>query len=379
MAFARRVIVMGAFLGIGVMAGLVIAGKLGLTSDSGASQPSAASQMPGAVGTPTLSGPLPDLSTVAEQAIKASANISSTQYIQRRDMMAEWFGQRGDYLEQSQSLGSGVIVSADGYVLTNNHVVISEERGSVRNEIKVALPGGREYEAKVIGADAMTDLALLKIDATGLTPITWGDSGKLRVAEWVLAIGNPYQFNQSVSLGIVSAVSRSEQAFVDFIQTDAAINPGNSGGALVNSRGELVGINTQIFTQTGGYQGIGFAVPSNLARAVMEDFIKFGQVRRGAINGLLQLQSITADQARNANLATVPGIFVGNLYRNSAAHRAGFLPNDLIVSVDGTEVSDTAQFYRLVAARPIGSTVKVEVVRRGKRVPLQAPVEQMAR
>jgi len=379
MAFARRVIVMGAFLGMGVMAGLVIAGKLGLTSDSGASQPSATPQMPGAVGTPTLSGPLPDLSTVAEQAIKASANISSTQYIQRRDPWAEMWGQRGDYLEQSQSLGSGVIVSADGYVLTNNHVVISDERGSVRNEIKVALPGGREYEAKVIGADAMTDLALLKIDATGLTPIAWGDSGKLRVAEWVLAIGNPYQFNQSVSLGIVSAVSRSEQAFVDFIQTDAAINPGNSGGALVNSRGELVGINTQIFTQTGGYQGIGFAVPSNLARAVMEDFIKFGQVRRGAINGLLQLQGITADQARNANLATVPGIFVGNLYRNSAAHRAGFLPNDLIVSVDGTEVSDTAQFYRLVAARPIGSTVKVEVVRRGKRVPLQAPVEQMAR
>lgn len=379
MAFARRVIVMGAFLGIGVMAGLVIAGKLGLTSDSGASQPSAASQMPGAVGTPTLSGPLPDLSTVAEQAIKASANISSTQYIQRRDMMAEWFGQRGDYLEQSQSLGSGVIVSADGYVLTNNHVVISEERGSVRNEIKVALPGGREYEAKVIGADAMTDLALLKIDATGLTPITWGDSGKLRVAEWVLAIGNPYQFNQSVSLGIVSAVSRSEQAFVDFIQTDAAINPGNSGGALVNSRGELVGINTQIFTQTGGYQGIGFAVPSNLARAVMEDFIKFGQVRRGAINGLLQLQSITADQARNANLATVPGIVVGNLYRNSAADRAGFRPYDLIVSVNGTEVLDPTQFFRLVAAQPIGSTVKVEVVRRGKRIALQAPVEQMAR
>ena len=379
MAFARRVIVMGAFLGIGVMAGLVIAGKLGLTSDSGASQTSAAPQMPGAVGTPTLSGPLPDLSTVAEQAIKASANISSTQYIQRRDMMAEWFGQRGDYLEQSQSLGSGVIVSADGYVLTNNHVVISEERGSVRNEIKVALPGGREYEAKVIGADAMTDLALLKIDATGLTPITWGDSGKLRVAEWVLAIGNPYQFNQSVSLGIVSAVSRSEQAFVDFIQTDAAINPGNSGGALVNSRGELVGINTQIFTQTGGYQGIGFAVPSNLARAVMEDFIKFGQVRRGAINGLLQLQSITADQARNANLATVPGIVVGNLYRNSAADRAGFRPYDLIVSVNGTEVLDPTQFFRLVAAQPIGSTVKVEVVRRGKRIALQAPVEQMAR
>jgi len=378
MTFVRRVIVVGAFLGIGVMAGLVIAGKLGLTSDSGAAQGTPAAQMPGAVPPPALTSPLPDLSAVAEQAIKASANISSTQYIQRRDPWAEMWGQRGDYIEPSQSLGSGVIVSADGYVLTNNHVV-GDDRGSVRSEIKVALPGGREYNAKVIGADEPTDLALLKIDANGLTPITWGDSGKLRVAEWVLAIGNPYQFNQSVSLGIVSALGRSEQAFVDFIQTDAAINPGNSGGALVNSRGELVGINTQIFTQTGGYQGIGFAVPSNLARAVMEDFIKFGQVRRGAINGLIRLQGITADQARNANLATVPGIFVGNLYRNSAADRAGFRPNDLIVSVDGTEVTDTTQFYRLVAARPIGSTVKVEVVRRGKRIALEAPVEQMAR
>lgn len=378
MTFVRRVIVLGAFIGLGVMAGLVIAGKLSLTSESDATQPNATQAARSPSGAPSLTGPLPDLSAVAELAIKASANISSTQYIQRRDRLAEWFGQRGDYIEPSQSLGSGVIVSTDGYVLTNNHV-IGDERGSVRSEIKVALPGGREYDAKVIGADAPTDLALLKIDATGLTPMTWGDSSKLRVAEWVLAIGNPYQFNQSVSLGIVSALGRSEQAFVDFIQTDAAINPGNSGGALVNSRGELVGINTQIFTQTGGYQGLGFAVPSNLARAVMDDFIKFGQVRRGAINGLYQMQPITADQARNAGLATVPGIFVRTLIRNSAAHRAGFEPNDIIVSVDGTEVADTTQFYRLVAARPIGSRVKVEVVRRGKRLTLEAPVEQMAR
>lgn len=378
MTFVKRVIVLGAFLGLGVMAGLVIAGKLSLTSDSDATTPGVTQAAQATSGAPSMTGPLPDLSAVAEQAIRASANISSTQYIQRRDPWAEMWGQRGDFIEPSQSLGSGVIVSADGYVLTNNHV-IGDERGSIRNEIKVALPGGREYDAKVIGADQPTDLALLKIDATGLTPMTWGDSSKLRVAKWVLAIGNPYQFNQSVSLGIVSALGRSEQAFVDFIQTDAAINPGNSGGALVNARGELVGINTQIFTQTGGYQGIGFAVPSNLARAVMDDFIKFGQVRRGAVNGLVQLQAITADQARNAGLATVPGIFVRTLYRNSAADRAGFRPNDIIVSVDGTEVTDTTQFFRSVASRPIGSTVKVDVVRRGKRLTLEAPVEQMAR
>jgi S1-C subfamily serine protease len=378
MTFVRRVVVLSAFLGLGVMAGLVLAGKLSLTSPSDAQNTPAPMPQP-ATAQVALTGALPDLSAVAEQAIRASANISSTQFIQRRDPWAEMFGFRSrDYIEPSQSLGSGVIVSADGYVLTNNHVV-GDERGSVRNEIKVALPGGREYDAKVIGSDDATDLALLKIEATDLTPIVWGDSAKLKVAEWVLAIGNPYQFNQSVSLGIVSALGRSEQAFVDFIQTDAAINPGNSGGALVNARGELIGINTQIFTQTGGYQGIGFAIPSNLARAVMDDFIKFGQVRRGAINGLIQLQGITADQARGAGIATIPGIVIGNILRNSAAHRAGFQRLDLIVAVDGTEVLDTTAFYRLVAGKAIGSTARIEIVRQGKRITLEAPVEQMQR
>ena len=378
MTFVRRVIVLSAFLGLGVMAGLVLAGRLSLTSPSDAQNTPAPMPRPAAAQM-ALTGALPDLSAVAEQAIRASANISSTQFIQRRDPWADMFGFRSrDYIEPSQSLGSGVIVSADGYVLTNNHVV-GDERGSVRNEIKVALPGGREYDAKVIGSDDATDLALLKIEASDLTPIVWGDSAKLKVAEWVLAIGNPYQFNQSVSLGIVSALGRSEQAFVDFIQTDAAINPGNSGGALVNARGELIGINSQIFTQTGGYQGIGFAIPSNLARAVMDDFIKFGQVRRGAINGLIQLQGITADQARGAGIATIPGIVVGNILRNSAAHRAGFQRLDLIVAVDGTEVLDTTAFYRLVAGKAIGSTARIEIVRQGKRLTLEAPVQQMER
>jgi S1-C subfamily serine protease len=378
MSFVRRVIVLTASLGVGVMAGLVLAGKLSLTSESGASQSAAPpSQVQPSTST-TMAG-LPDLSSVAEQVIRASANISSTQFVAVRDEFYEfWYGRSRDLVQPSQSLGSGVIVSADGYVLTNNHV-IGDSRGAIRSEIKVTLPGGREFDAKVVGLDEDTDLALLKIDATGLTPVTWGDSSKLRVAEWVLAIGNPYQFNQSVSLGIVSALSRSEGPFVDFIQTDAAINPGNSGGALVNARGELIGINTQIFTQTGGYQGIGFAVPSNTARAVMDDFIKFGQVRRGAINGLAQLIPITADQARENRIATLPGIYVRNLYSNSSAVRAGFRPGDLIVAVDGTDVADTTTFYRIVAAKPIGSSVKVDVLRSGQRLSITAPVEQKTR
>lgn len=376
MSFVRRVIVLTASLGVGVMAGLVLAGKLSLTSESGASQASPA--QPPAPAASTMAG-LPDLSSVAEQVIRASANISSTQFVAVRDGFYEfWYGRSRDLVQPSQSLGSGVIVSSDGYVLTNNHV-IGDSRGAIRSEIKVTLPGGQEYDAKVIGLDEDTDLALLKIPATGLTPVAWGDSSKLRVAEWVLAIGNPYQFNQSVSLGIVSALSRSEGPFVDFIQTDAAINPGNSGGALVNARGELIGINTQIFTQTGGYQGIGFAVPSNTARAVMDDFIQFGQVRRGAINGLAQLIPITADQARENGIATLPGIYVRNLYSNSSAVRAGFRPGDLIVAVDSTEVADTTTFYRLVAAKPIGSSVKVDVLRRGQRITIDAPVEQKSR
>jgi S1-C subfamily serine protease len=375
----KRVVVLVAFLGMGVAAGLVLAGKLSLTS------PSDAVQMPGSIATASVSGPavgaLPDLSPVAERAIQSSANISSTQLlrVQSDPMMDLFYGRRGrDMIQPSQSLGSGVIVSADGYVLTNNHVIGDDQGLPVEGlEIKVTLPDGREMEGKIVGTDEATDLALIKVEATGLTPIAFGDSSKLRVAEWVLAIGNPYQFNQSVSLGIVSALARAEQ-FVDFIQTDAAINPGNSGGALVNARGELIGINTKISTQSGGYEGIGFAIPSNLARSVMDDLIKFGEVRRGSIVGLASLRALTADEARAAQVATIPGVLVYNLYRNSSAVRAGFRPGDLIVAVNGREVTDLAGFSRLVANEKIGSTAKVDVVRQNRRITLEVPIEQMS-
>src|SRR3954470_23731226 len=181
----------------------------------------------------------------------------------------------GERSRRELSLGSGVVVSADGYVLTNNHVVGQQGRGTV---VTVALGDKREVRARVVGADEATDIALLKLDLRNLPVIPWGDSSKLKVAEWVLAIGNPFQLNQTVTLGIVSATGRSLEGrlatYEDFIQTDAAINPGNSGGALINARGELVGINTAIATDSGGYQGVGFAVPSNLARHVMDDLIK---------------------------------------------------------------------------------------------------------
>src|SRR5688572_8435862 len=308
-----------AILGLGVTAGLVLAGRLSITAPTDATPAPAPPQtIPGSVRTP--SGPLPDLSSVAERAILGSANISSTQIRRVRPHPLEemMFGRRGDMVQRSQSLGSGVIVSADGYVLTNNHV-IGGDQGQTIEAVKVTLPDGRELDGKIVGADPATDLALLKVNATGLTPMPWGDSSKLRIAEWVLAIGNPYQFNQSVSLGIVSALVRPDQ-YVDFIQTDAAINPGNSGGALINAKGELVGINTQIYSQSGGYEGIGFAIPSNTARRVMDDFIKFGAVRRGSIVGLADLRALTADEVRANGIA---GVLIGNMYRDSTAHQAG--------------------------------------------------------
>ncbi len=378
MSHLKRAVALGALLGLGAIAGLVLAGRLALTTPTAAAPPPQV-PVPAIATTPGPAG-LPDLSSVAERAVQSSTNISSTKMIRvRTDPFEDFmFGRRGgEMIQPSQSLGSGVIVSADGFVLTNNHV-IGDDRGlRVEGlEIKVTLPDGRELEATIVGTDEATDLALVKVEATGLTPMPWGDSSKLRIAEWVLAIGNPYQFNQSVSLGIVSALARPEQ-FVDFIQTDAAINPGNSGGPLINARGELVGINTQIFSQSGGYEGIGFAIPSNLAREVMDDLIKFGEVRRGSIVGLAQLTALTVEQARDNDIATIPGVYVRNLYRNSTAIRAGLRPGDLIVAVNGRDVTDLASFSRLVAAEPIGSTAKVDVIRDHARLTLNIPIEQM--
>ena len=204
------------------------------------------------------------------------------------------------------SLGSGVVVSSDGYILTNNHVV-----GDNMAEITVALADKRELRAKVVGTDPWTDIALLKIERDGPAGRSRGATRRsCKVAEWVLAIGNPFQLNQTVTLGIVSAVGRANvgvAAYEDFIQTDAAINPGNSGGALINARGELVGINTAIYSQSGGYQGVGFAVPSNLARAVMNDLIKYGEVRRGSL-GYLEVAPITTHMAEQLGVPDEKGV-----------------------------------------------------------------------
>ena len=374
---------------IGFVAGLVMTGRLRSAVVSDAAQPSsspAVEAAPASLAQSTRSfAGLPDFSDVAERAIGAVTNISSEQVVRTPNspfasdpFFRYFFGDDTDMFgwrdRRSTSLGSGVVVSQDGYILTNNHVV-----GSNAVEITVALYDKRELRARVVGLDPLTDIALLKIDATGLRTVPWGDSAKLRVAEWVLAVGNPFQLNQTVTLGIVSAVGRANvgvAAYEDFIQTDAAINPGNSGGALINGRGELVGINTAIYSQSGGYQGVGFAVPSNLARRVMDDLMKFGEVRRGSL-GYLDFAPLTTRLAEQLAVPDGKGVLVLRMTRSSAAYEAGIRPGDVIVSANGQPVEDPGQMDRTVADAPIGSMITIGAYREGRKVEFRVRVQRL--
>jgi S1-C subfamily serine protease len=388
MSAVRRVLLAVLLLACGFAAGVVLLGRMRADEQASAQTTAPRTTSIGApaataatVIAPTAAA-LPDFSRVAERTIPAVVNVSSQQVVERALSSYEAFlyGARG-VRSLETSLGSGVLVSPDGYILTNNHVVTGDGRASVNNivELTVTLSDDQKMPAKVIATDEGTDLALLKVDGKNLPVIAWGDSDKLKVAEWVLAIGNPYQLNESVSLGIVSALNRKDYSinqFGTFIQTDAAINPGNSGGALINASGELIGINTAIFTQSGGYQGIGFAVASNLARQVMDDLLKYGQVRRGTIVGM-NVIDLNARLAQRLRLApNTEGIVVNEIGRGSSTDRAGFQPGDVIVSFNGTPVTNGQTFIRLVGETKIGSSAVIGVVRNGRRLELKIPIEQ---
>jgi len=389
----KRVLFVVVAVSAGFIGGLVLTGRLhtSLASHaavatappaSGAGQ--ATPQPPGAA---RGQGAWPDFTDIASQTVGAVTKISSLQVTRApnspfaNDPFFRYFfgfGEEPDVFgggdRRDVPLGSGVVVSSDGYVLTNNHVV-----GDGGDEFTIGLADKRELRARVIGTDAWTDIALLKVDATRLPVIPWGDSSKLRVAEWVLAIGNPFQLNQTVTLGIVSALGRANvgvAAYEDFIQTDAAINPGNSGGALINGRGELIGINTAIYSQSGGYQGVGFAVPSNLARKVMNDLIKFGEVRRGTL-GYIEVAPLTERLAQELSVPIAKGVVVSRMIRNSAAYDAGIRPGDVIVSFNLKPIDDSAQLLRLVADSPIGGTVTVGAYREGRKIEFRVPVVAM--
>jgi serine protease Do len=336
---------------------------------------------------------LTDFSRIAERTIPVVVNISAEQIVRRRVVNrfpspVELFTGRPEVFTQrsrQNSLGSGVIVSRDGYVLTNNHVVTGEASSlSIEQlDVTVTLADQRELSADVVGVDPATVLALLKVEATDLPTMPWGDSTQLKVAEWVLAIGNPYQLSQTVTLGIVSAVGRTNlgvSTYEDFIQTDAAINPGNSGGALINARGELVGINTVIFSQSGGYQGIGFAVSSNLAQRVLSDLQQYREVRRGSI-GLTpeNLMVVTTELARRFGAPDTRGALIASMFRPSSAFVAGLRPGDIIVALDGTPIEEPEHFARAVVDARIGSTARVEVIREGERRTFDVPVVKLER
>jgi serine protease Do len=254
--------------------------------------------------------------------------------------------------------GSGVIVEANGLIITNNHVV------SKADEIRVFLSDKREFKGKLIGTDTKTDIAIVKIEATGLPTVPWADSDQLEVGEYVLAIGSPFGLTQTVTMGIVSAVGRASMGiaeYEDFIQTDAAINPGNSGGALVNVRGELVGINTAIFSQSGGNMGIGFAVPSNLSRTVMDQLVRTGKVVRGWLG--VAIQDLSAELATQFGITDTKGVLVSDVMEDSPAKKAGFERADVITEYDGKPMDSPTHLRNAVAQTPIGKKVSVKLIR----------------
>ncbi|CDF85880.1 Do family serine endopeptidase AlgW [Pseudomonas sp. QL9] len=311
------------------------------------------------------------------RAAPAVANLYTTKMVSKptNSMLDDPLFRRffGDNLPQQKrmesSLGSAVIMSPEGYLLTNNHVTAGAD------QIVVALRDGRETTASLVGSDPETDLAVLKIDLKDLPVMTLGRSDGIRTGDVCLAIGNPFGVGQTVTMGIISATGRNQlglNTYEDFIQTDAAINPGNSGGALVDANGNLIGINTAIFSKSGGSQGIGFAIPVKLAIDVMQSIIEHGQVIRGWLG--VEVQPLTPELAESFGLQDKAGIVVAGVYRDGPASRAGMLPGDIILSIDGEPASDGRKAMNQVARTKPNQHISIEILRNGKHLTLQAEV-----
>ncbi|HEX4122021.1 MAG TPA: DegQ family serine endoprotease [Verrucomicrobiae bacterium] len=283
----------------------------------------------------------------------------------------QFSGPRKMYTPPEHGVGSGVIVTKDGYILTNNHVVEDA------NEVKVTLSDGREYTAKVVGKDPKSDLAVIKINATDLPAIAFSDSSKAEVGDVVLAIGNPYAIGETVTMGIISAKGRATMGldYEDFIQTDAAINPGNSGGALVDADGRLVGINTAIYSRGGGNQGIGFAIPTDLAKGIMLSLIEYGKVTRGYLG--VMIQDITPPLAKEFDLKGDQGALVGEVVPHGPADKAGLKDGDVITSFNGVKVTDSRHLKLEVAGLAPGEKVPVEIMRDGSRKTLEVKLQEL--
>jgi serine protease Do len=339
---------------------------------------------------PAQAKELPDFAELAERQGPAVVNISTTGTVRgqqalppgaEEDPFFDFFRRFGppqprEY--ESRSLGSGFIISQDGYILTNAHVV------EAADEITVRLTDKREFKAKVIGADRRTDIAVLKIDASALPSVTFGDPAKLRVGEWVVAIGSPFGFENTVTAGIVSAKGRSlpQENFVPFIQTDVAINPGNSGGPLFNLKGEVVGINSMIFSRTGGFMGVSFAIPIDVAADVARQLQATGRVSRGRIG--VVIQEVTKELAESFGLPRAAGALVNSVEKGGPADKAGIQAADVILKFDNKDIEASNELPRIVASTRPGSKVSVQVWRKGERKDLtvvvgETPEDRLAR
>ena len=309
-----------------------------------------------------------DFSTIAAKATKSVVYIQSTYNSPSKS--------QGSYRYQrrpAMSSGSGVIISDDGYIVTNNHVVANADK------IEITLDDNRGYEAKVIGTDPTTDLALVKIDERNLEFLPYGNSNDIVVGQWVLAVGNPFNLTSTVTAGIVSAMARNigilrennnNLHIESFIQTDAAVNPGNSGGALINTTGQLVGINTAIASRTGSYTGYSFAVPVNLVKKVMDDLLEFGVVQRGLLG--IEIRDVSSQLSKEENLQVVEGVYVARVNVGSGAEDAGIKPKDVIIGIDGQKVRNTSKLQELVAVHRPGDKVEVLLLRDGQEKTIMA-------
>ena len=337
---------------------------------------------------------LPDFTELVEKQGAAVVNISTTQSANRNalsrqvpqldenDPFYEFFrrfmpnnpnpGQQGPRGFQAQSLGSGFIISADGYILTNAHVVEGAD------EVSVKLTDKREFKAKVIGTDRRTDVALIKIDAGGLPTVRFGDANRLKVGEWVVAIGSPFGFENTVTAGIVSAKGRSlpQENFVPFIQTDVAVNPGNSGGPLFNLRGEVVGINSQIYSRTGGFMGLSFAIPIDVANDIAQQLRTTGKVTRGRIG--VVIQPVTRELADGFGLPKPQGALVNSVEKGGPAERAGIEAGDVILRFDGKPVNSSEDLPRIVGGTKPGSSIAVQVWRNKAARDMQVVVAELS-
>lgn len=310
-----------------------------------------------------------------EQTVKPGGSQQQQMPEEFKDFFGDDFFRRffGDPQREykQRGLGSGFVTSADGYILTNNHVVADADK------IKVTLADKREFDAKLIGADPKTDVAVIKIEATNLPVVRFGDSGALEVGDWVVAIGTPFGLTQTVTAGIISAEGRSDigiNDYEDFIQTDAAINPGNSGGPLVNIDGQVIGINTAIFSRSGGYQGIGFAIPINMAQSVQESLIKTGKVVRGWLGVIIQ--PVTPEIAQQFGLKEATGTLIGDVLKGGPAEQSGLQRGDVVLTFDGQAIDSPNMLKNIVAATEVGKKVAVRLVRDGREQTIQVKIAE---